>query len=554
MDYKLRKLYEQMTSVQSSVQNSDQNKYKSLSLVYEREVLSPSVSSKPHEHAKQETSNSSNQLPSTQTNDSSQPSSIDAQTLEKLTWISGITDNNILNQLYAAYQEIKKNSFDLLNGVSISTGGAGSVNSEAVLSLDYLKSMIEKEESTCFITYAGTVGKIRNNLGVRIGEWSKANSTDELKIKNAITNLQTSKNKMVLRFLIIFALWEQLQTKIVFKAKLPAGIKAELQQVNAINKALGEKRLELIIADSTAPVPLNMNVYFNRAEKVPGTPKADIMFLDNGAPKFWLSFKEGEHAKEEGETPGFQQWGSLKKFYESDKEIKHLIDVFLTKCIISAPDSFDVFDLKEFQNNKNGWLNAIENHLQSTAPELLPASGLKGKQGILKDIESSTVVYITKSAVSMYADFMSEDAKNENSRNKYTPDIIKNIALKSIFGKDYKIGAKFGVDNVNAVLETPRAVQGKIIIDPSTSEPSRLELDPSSVGGHLLLNPNMPESSKYYPCLYLRRTQEERFLFNYTPTIEGESGEKTLILCGRALFYNLGRAAKEAKEKIPIFS
>ena len=64
---------------------------------------------------------------------------------------------------------------------------------------------------------------------------------------------------------------------------------------------------------------------------------------------------------------------------------------------------------------------------------------------------------------------------------------------------------------------------------------------------HIIKNPDLPESENYLPCLYLRRTSEERFLFNNSTTNVPE-----LILAGRTLVYTTGRAKKEKSKEIKI--
>ncbi len=533
-----------------SGQPSRQSSNKPLSLIYETEILTPSAPSQ--------------EVPASNNEPSPDSLSVDPTLLENLRLISNITDKTVLNDLYFCYEQIKKNSPELFNNknFAIATGGAGAYDTSAILTLNELQRLVSeftKESETtsrCVITYAGDVRKLRTPLGQRIGRWDikKVNNGSVIDLKNNLNSIN-QKHASVIRCLLVLALYETLKEKIEFKAKMPPGIKAENMQVEAFNKviekiSLGDSTLDLVVADGGKKIALpgGDRLQFDKAIKVPSTPKADIAFVKGDQQVFWISFKEGKHAADNKAVAEFQQWGSFKKIYNADKKIKGLIDLFLSKCVQTRSDSFQRFD------KSSNWLKEIDMFLQKTTTEFLPKGGLLELKEVVKDIQECVTVYVTQPAESMYADFISDSAKATNLKTrKFLETDLTNVALKTIFGKDYEYGKQkpFGINNVNIVLETPQSIRAEVQMDSLNNEPTTFVLDSDSTSGHVLLNPNMPQSQKYFPCLYLRRTQKERFLFENPVT-----NQKELILCGRALFYTLGRAQTDAKHKesIDIFS
>jgi hypothetical protein len=544
MDYRLKKRYEQMLSNQRPLESSN----KSLSFIYETEILTPPTPQQ--------------KLPVSDDEPSSDSVNADHTLLTNLGLISGITDETVLKDLYFCYEQIKNNSPELFDntGFVIAPGGAGAYDTSAVLTLSELQKLVfeftKDSESTsrCVITYAGDVRKIRTPLGQRIGRWSKINNNAVADLKNNLNSIKL-KQRLAMRCLVILSLYEKVPGKIELKAKMPPGIKAENLQVDAFNKViekvlLGDSAIDLIVADDGKRIALpgGNKLTFDKAIKVPSTPKADIAFVKGDQQVFWISFKEGKHAVKDKEVAEFQQWGSFKTLYNADKNIKGLIDLFLTKSVETHPDSFRRF------NKSSNWLKEIDVFLRENAKELVPKGGLLELEEVVNDIQQCSTVYVTLPAASMYADFISDSAKATNLKTRrFLETDLTNVALKTIFGKDYEHGKRkpFGVNNVNIVLETPQSIKAEIQMDSLSNEPSAFVLDSDSTSGHVLLNPDMPQSEKYFPCLYLRRTQKERFLFENPVT-----KQKELILCGRALFYTLGRAQSDAKHKesINIFS
>ena len=538
-----------------SGQLSKRSTNNSLSLIYENQVLSSPGSQQPNVTPQQENPISNNEPSSDSLN-------VDPDLLKALEFISGIADKTALNDLYFCYEQIKKNSPEIFNNekFAIATGGAGAYDTSALLTLNELQRLVlefTKESGTnspCIITYAGEVRKIRTPLGQRIGKWSFIKAAAVAKLKNNLNSVN-SNHRLAMCCLVILSLYENLKEKIEFKPKMPPGIKAENMQVDAFNRvienvSLGDSTLDLVVADDGKRIALpgGDRLQFDKAIKVPATPKADIAFVKGDQQVFWISFKEGKHAADDKAVAEFQQWGSFKKIYNADKKIKGLIDLFLSKCVETHSNSFRRFD------KSSTWLKEIDMFLQQNTTEFLPKGGLLELKEVVKDIQECSTVYVTQPKESMYADFISDSAKATNLKTrKFLETDLTNVALKTIFGKDYEYGKQtpFGINNVNIVLETPQSIKAEVQMDSLNNEPTTFVLDSDSASGHVLLNPNMPRSEKYFPCLYLRRTQKERFLFENPAT-----NQKELILCGRALFYTLGRAQSDAKHKesIDIFS
>jgi len=468
--------------------------------------------------------------------------------LEKLKLVSGIDDLSILQELYECYTQIKQTTeFSTSAVLLVGSPTSRAFKPTAVLNLNTLKTIINESQfdKPVIVTYAGKVRKLRTPSGTRIGEWSVIQKDDVKQLVEAVSSNNPKWFKLqAVKPLIILALYEELlDEKITFVTKLPPGIGAENVQVDNFNKLLRElPPVKLLLPDET-----DANVVINGSEKIPNVGKADIVLTYNGKGKFWISFKEGTHAdadilKKPDAVPGFQQWGSVKTSYNDVPAMKELTDRFLTKCVEQSPSSFVIFDKQETSSEE------IIQFLKDKNDGLDSKKRTNISKGLVKDVEKASKIYITNPSAVLYADLFPSAAGTNLPKNS-----ILTACFKAIYGLEFDLQKSinkqpqtFGPENVNIVLETPEPATLAVVKD-KNQEPIAVQLTIVS-GGHILKNPDMPDSDKYLPCFYLRRTADERFLFNNLETNKPE-----LILCGRTLVYTIGRARREGKTKIELF-
>lgn len=512
MDYRLKALYEQMLNGD----NGDNNKQtvssrSSLSNLYE-EVK---------EGVKQETAKNS----------------VPADDNQKLKLITGITNDVVIHQLYEIYNYFAENGMFESSDVAISVGSPkeGTYDPEAILTYVELKNIvslvINNTRKNLIITHSTDTRKLRTPYGVRIGAWKAIQDSDVTQCYNALNtpNPKTLDNILKkLRCLIIFHLYKTYPTNINFTAKVAPGIGPELAQVDSFNESLkGMPPVSLIIPGDKEPVP---DVLFNGAAKIKGTGKADIALLNESKEVFWISFKEGSHvptSRADKATLGFQQWGSLKKLYETDTSIKWAVDLFLTKCVSQYKDNFITFDIPSNTLTQ-------DRTLYDEIEETLKQQSIKNISEIFKkEIPNASRIHIVKEATSMF--FRLFEGGMVEKQNKLQETM--NLALKAIYGEkfQYNTNVPFGRENVNLILETPNPLKFNVLTNPE-GDPQAMELVMIE-GSHVIKNPDLPDSDPYLPCLYMRRSTEDRFLYYNKDTQQSE-----LIVGGRVLVYPVSKA------------
>lgn len=498
MDYRLKSLYEQMLKGKSIKKVSSDNGV---------------------DTAKKNLKNAYDQVLTSQ--------DINYSSLQELSKITGIEDNNVLQKLYKIYEFVKDNDV-FKKQVQLTPGSppTRAYDSSMELNFNNLLSLLKETKfnnKKFIVTFSSKVRKLRTPrpLGQRIAEWSSITSQQVNNLENEIYNKKrVSPLAVALKPLIIFAIYKNLPDKIEFVTKMPPGIGAEMAQVEAFNNNLnGISPTQLFLPGDNLPVP---GVLFDKARKIEGVGKADIALCNNNEDVFWISFKEGSYlpSNEKGAIPEFQQWGSLKSLYKTDSNIQDVIDSFLTKAVEQYKTiAFDVFDPL---TQKTELLEELKRQKININP-------------ILKDLAKSKKIYIVKEKIALFADLQANKTKQSE---------LINLALKAIYGNNFQKGKNFGPENVNLILETPTPISFEFLRENDDVVGLKLSLTQNS---HIIKNPDLPESENYLPCLYLRRTSEERFLFNNLMTNNVE-----LILAGRTLVYPTGRAKKEKAKEIKI--
>ena len=494
MDYRLKSLYEQMLKGETTNQTSKQDQPKSLVRAYKE------IGSTEHENYSD---------------------------LQELSKITGLEDKQSLHKLYKIYEFVKDtNAFK--NQVRLTPGSPPTRAYDSTMDLNFKNLMAllveNKFENKKFIvTFSSKVRKLRTPkpLGQRIAEWSSITPQQVNNLENEVFNKKrVAPQAVALKPLIIFAIYKNLPNKIEFITKMPPGIGAEMAQVEAFNNTLnGISPTHLFLPGDNFPVP---NVLFNKARKIEGVGKADIALCNNEKDVFWISFKEGSYlpGDKEDSMPEFQQWGSLKSLYKTNKGIQDVINTFLTKAVEQyASVAFDIFDPVV---ERKKLLQELEHQKINITP-------------LLKDLDKAKKVYIVKEKTTLFADLEANKTKQAE---------LINLALKAIYGNNFEQGKNFGPENVNLILETPTPISFEFLREDEDTIGLKLILTENS---HIIKNPDLPKSENYLPCLYLRRTLEERFLFNNSNTNVPE-----LILAGRTLVYTTGRAKKEKAKEIKI--
>jgi hypothetical protein len=446
--------------------------------------------------------------------------------LDSLSKLSGITDKQAVEKLFAIYEFLKKNnSFKDVNFRTGSdpkriynyTGPTRTYSDiqQIILNPDF-------KDKKLIITYAGQVRKLRTPLPVdrRVVEWGFLEASQQIEQQYNLI-LQTNKanpSTPLKRILAIFDLYIQNSNKIELRTKMPPGINAELVQVETFNNVLKDTDpLPLLLPGDTEKIP---DVEFNGAAKVKGTPKADIALTNKGVEVFWISFKEDSYSLDPSVEPGFQQWGSLKKSYDTDKGIQEIVNLFLTTAVTQQTENFTEYNVDEQPLE-------LEQALKDRQYDL----------NLLQDKELKTVkrVYLVQERTSLYLDLFTPNAEQNTD--------FKELALKGIYGTDFELGKNvpFGKDNVNLILQTPEPIKFEKLVNMHDDPVAwKMMLKP---GSHIIKNPQLPEHGQYLPCLSLRYTHAERFRF-----INQQTKQPELILGGRLLIYPIGKVGKNSKQ------
>lgn len=484
MDYRLKQVYEQMLAGKQSSNNSVKSLTEAYTSIYEKKIVAPPV----------------------------QMSDLDV-----LSNISGVKGQS-LNVLINLYQAVKDNSV-FRDQVLLSYGTPKNRAYDASMPLNYtqLAALISGQkfaEKPFIVTYASGTRKLRtpSPLATRICEWGAITDAHVQQLSKDMETNKINPSRIGWRPLVIFALYDNFKHRISLKGKLPPGIGAELNQVETFNESLKElPPTPLLLPGDTNQVP---GVLFNKARKVEGVGKADIALLDSttGKDVFWISFKEDTYHEDPEAVPHFQQWGSLKGLYFKSEGIRKTIDQFLSNAANSS--SFRTINVEGIPFNSE-----LEQYVSSS--RLLKTLKNLHAKGILKQIH-----IMPEKSRAVYLDLL------KKSNIKKNPELTS-IALKGIYGSEFEVDKKipFSSENVNLILQTPDPIKFVPQWDADQNNIQCLEMVLHS-GSHIIKNPNLPDHAQYLPCLVIRYTKEEYFLYN---------NDTEVVLGGRTLIYPIGK-------------
>lgn len=479
------------------------------------------------------------------------PEVIEEITGVKSITVGTITENPIINYYSYLIQEGKLDF--VLNNVKLSAGTPiyravlPELNGKGYNVLSkYMTEMVPKKDEPFKITTAGIVKKLRTPSGGRVCQWEGIAGDKILAILNDPSSYEVEKirNQNLFRVICIVHLMHQFTGNLAQVSKMPAGISYEIDQIDTFNENLSD------LPDLGFILPQSNDLYrdsdkdvvlINGAANVEGVPKADMSLTLNEKDVFWISYKHGEYVEEvtkPGDIP-FQQYGSPGGIY-GDKDLKPIVDNFLTKVSNKIGNYYTRDQIiavgEKNPNAEKGSMELIMNHygkhLAKKKKDGSPANNIWNKNKV-EDF------YIYPSGTAEHA------AKLFDSERKPLGSELELLALKSIYGDDYtgKDSDEFGINNVNILLQTPESAKFTIMkdeqgFDPDEAVAVRMTLVDKS---HVIFNPNLPDSLPYLPCMYIRHTVGNFFIFNNERT-----GKVSAILGGRLLVYPQGSASSTA--------
>lgn len=445
-----------------------------------------------------------------------QQTKVNSEDIETLLGLGAGNEQNaeLILGLYNNYNSSPNEFKHFLNTITL-TSKMGDV-----YNYDDLKSIIEKNKSrlkqnkrSFKITQSpkGTV-KFRTDTNQRLGKWEKE--------KNLVNVQRPSINTK--RILMIFELYKQFNDVIEIKGIVAAGLAYEAGQTVAIQDAINEIKpdpgvgLRLILPDDT-----DSGVIFNGATNINGNPKADFALTYNDQEVFWISYKEGPYFKEDGSINPkitFQQYGELRKIYKqstgSTQVIKDIINNFGEVIANNNPNT-TMTSLKKLEYFK-------DNPETSDVAKYFMSHRIR-ESGIDKYV-------IIPQKTSYYYNFYEKDPDSE----------LTILALKGIYGNMYGETDEFGQDNVNILIQTNTDITLDEFVNEETDE-TGYKLNPGKLG-HIIKNPDMPQSEGHIPVLHLRYTYNSYF------TIENSLDEKVALLGCRCFIFPVGNIPSSSIE------
>lgn len=461
-----------------------------------------------------------------------------------------VTENPIINYYSYLVQEEKLNY--VLNKVQISVGApphravSPELNGKGYDALaSYLSENIQDKDKPFKITTAGVVKKLRTPSGGRICTWSSLdNNQKALDILNdpVSVDVETIRNQNFFRVIAIVHLMHQFTSNLAQVNKMPPGISYEIDQIDTFNESLqGLPDLGFILPGSNDIYKEKEQVVLiDGAKNVEGVPKADMSLTYDDKDVFWISYKHGEYidnVTKPSDIP-FQQYGSPAGIY-ADKALKPVIDEFLTE-VSNKVGNYYTRDQVIAIGEKNpdaekGSMELIMNYygkqINKKKKDGTPSSNRWNKNKV-EDF------YIYPSGTSEHA------AKLFDSDRQPLGSELELLALKSIYGDDYtgKPDNEFGKNNVNILLQTPESAKFELF-KPDKEDPDEVVAVKMSLvdKSHVIFNPNLPDSLPYLPCMYIRHTLDNYFIFNNKRT-----GKVSAILGGRLLVYPQGSVSSSA--------
>ena len=404
----------------------------------------------------------------------------------------------------------------------------------------YFKTVAEEKDEPFKITTAGVVKKLRTPSGGRVCEWSGAEKRIDVLKDPAGNPIDSIRDINLLRVIAILHLLHEFANDLEQVDKMPPGISYEIDQIETFNNNLQELAPMGFILPGSNELYRDKDgkvVLIDGAADVKGVPKADMSLTLDGKQVFWISYKHGEYVSDVTKPTQipFQQYGSPGGIY-GDEDLKPIVDRFLTGVASEIGNYFSREDL-------------IELGLQSEeAPD--------GTNENLAHIYSKQLLKMTKKGVPaktifnkhkvdhfhLYPSGTNEiTAKLFDQNSKPLGSKLEMVGLKSIYGDDYdgKSDTPFGINNVNILLQTPQSANFEVMRgtpeDPDESIAIRMTMVEKS---HIIKNPDLPDSVPYLPCMYIRHTVANYFIFKNIKTNRMEA-----ILGGRLLMYPQGNVS-----------
>ena len=373
--------------------------------------------------------------------------------------------------------------------------------------------------------------KLRTPYNLRIAEW-KAESQFNMGRGNKLP-------VNTMKILAIYELLEKTNGKIIKKDTTAAGIEYEESQVLALNDAIKSLNPQIGFLNLIDQNGKQTGIKFDKAVMIDGNPKADFALSKDGKEVYWISYKEGDYFKQDKETGEmvisqkvpFQQYGEFKKLYKKETKIddNSIIPLAVNKfCSGIANILANNYNIPSFEGSTKELIQFLGVKENGNKLEKLGVNIDKWKRGSIRE-SNITKFHFVPSAFYCFHDFY--------EANPSSP--LSLFALKGIYGNDYEPGAEFGINNVNILLQTTvDQISLKEILN--YGDHLGYMIDPGQ-RGHILKNPDLPQSSLYVPVLFGRYTADQYFAF-----INTETGKKEAILNTRLFVFPKGRVPKNS--------
>lgn len=437
---------------------------------------------------------------------------------------AGAVDPEFSNQLLNYYTDNKPNVSNVIFSAKDGT-------KYTIKDFEQMVNSNESNRPFTITTSPGGVCKFRSPYNIRLAEWKAENQF--------VVGRGNKLSINTMKILAMYELLERTSGKIVQKEAGARGIEYEESQVLALNDAIKNLKPQVGYLNLIDQNGKQTGIKFDKAVMIDGTPKADFALAKDGKEVYWISYKEGDYFKQDKETGEmvisqnvpFQQYGEFKKLYKKEAEVdaKSIIPLAVNKfCSSIANYLVKDSNIPSFEGDTKDLVQFLSKKENSDKLESLGVSINKWKRGSIRE-SNITKFYFVPSAFYAFHDFY--------STNPESPLSI--FALKGIYGNDYEPGEKFGVNNVNILLQsTVDQISLKEIL--SYGDHLGYMIDPGPTG-HILKNPDLPQASLYVPVLFGRYTADQYFAF-----INPETGKKEVILNTRLFVYPKGKVPRNS--------
>lgn len=473
----------------------------------------------------------------------------DVLSSEAIKAVTGVDADIIIN--YYRYIRANGSLKYVLDNVKIATGSPSYRAVEPSLNrgnYSTLSEYIEKEsaekEEPFKITTAGVVKKLRTPSGGRVCVWQSGDNMLDQLSDPASYPIEKIENINLYRVLTIVHLLHEHTNKLQQVDKMPAGISYEIDQINTFNKNLEGLPPMGFILPGTNELYRDGDgqvVLIDGTKNVDKTPKADMALTLKGKEVFWISYKHGEYVEEvtKASQIPFQQYGSPGGIY-GDEDLKPTVDKFLTIVSSTLGNYYSRDDIiKIGEESEQGALGTLEKLMNIYGKQLSKRRKSDGE--LVRNLFNKHKVdhfHVFPSGTSEIA------AKLFDQHKKPMGSKIELLGLKSIYGDDYdgNSNTPYGQQNVNILLQTPQSAKFEIMTGSPTDPDEPIAVRMTMVEkSHIIKNPHLPDSIPYLPCMYIRHTSENYFIFKNTKTNRTEA-----ILGGRLLIYPQGSVSNNS--------